>query len=199
MTWLAASRSVLKPGESARESPTTPNEAITAPTRADLEQVFRLKNGDPATWGWSPRLRFWLGYFTPDEYYEALIAKLVREGTAWIELGCGRHILPYNQPLARMLAWIPTEVKLLTQPEYIDLCDSVAIGRFPLKQGRSRLRLASIAIAFYEGSVVKSHGLILLDRSFSASCPRRPESPCLLPTWFLHSVWLERSSARFGS
>jgi SAM-dependent methyltransferase len=86
------------------ESPTTPNEAITAPTRADLEEVFRLKNGDPATWGWSPRLRFWLGYFTPDEYYEALIAKLVREGTAWIELGCGRHILPYNQPLARMLA-----------------------------------------------------------------------------------------------
>lgn len=120
---------------------------------------------------------------------------VVRRGADEIS-GLARWVAALKAP---ELAWIPTEVELLTQPEYIDLCDSVSIGRFPLKQGRSRLRLASIAIAFYEGSVVKSHGLILLDRSFSASCPRRPESPCLLPTWFLHSVWLERSSARFGS
>lgn len=75
-----------------------------APTRADLEWVFRLKHGDPATTGWSPRMRFRSGYFTPDDVYEATVANLITEGCSWVDVGCGRDVLPNNRKLAQALA-----------------------------------------------------------------------------------------------
>lgn len=69
-----------------------------------LREVFRLKYGDPATYGWGPRLRLRFGYFTPDDYYEAIIAGLVGDGCSWIDVGCGRDIFPNNRPLAARLA-----------------------------------------------------------------------------------------------
>lgn len=41
--------------------------------------------------------------------------------------------------------------------------------------------------AFHEGSVVESHGLILMGRSPGANDPQRPDSPCPRPTRFLHN------------
>jgi SAM-dependent methyltransferase len=53
--------------------------------------------------GWGPRTRLRFGYFTPDDYYEALVAKLVHQGSWWADVGCGRHPFPSNTPLANVL------------------------------------------------------------------------------------------------
>lgn len=74
------------------------------PGRARLDEVFRLKYGDPETTGWGPRMRLRFGYFTPDDVYEGLIADLVTEGCTWLDVGCGRDIFPFNKALARQLA-----------------------------------------------------------------------------------------------
>lgn len=81
-------------------------EAITDcwPTKAELEQLFRLKYGDPEKTGWCPALFYRFGHFTPDEYYEALVAKLVQEGQPWLDVGGGRDLFPHNRPLASLLA-----------------------------------------------------------------------------------------------
>jgi SAM-dependent methyltransferase len=69
-----------------------------------LWEIFRLKYGDPATYGWGPRMRSRVRHFTPDDYYEALVDRLVAPGCAWIDVGCGRDIFPDNEPLAARLA-----------------------------------------------------------------------------------------------
>lgn len=74
------------------------------PTRDELDRVFRQKHGDPETTGWSPRRRYRFGYFTPDDVYEAIVAKLVSPETDWLDVGGGRDLFPHNVPLARELA-----------------------------------------------------------------------------------------------
>jgi 2-polyprenyl-3-methyl-5-hydroxy-6-metoxy-1,4-benzoquinol methylase len=74
------------------------------PTPDELAAVFRLRFGDPAATGPLPRLWHRLGYFTPDVHYEALVAKSVGPGTAWLDVGCGRDVFPTNPALARALA-----------------------------------------------------------------------------------------------
>jgi 2-polyprenyl-3-methyl-5-hydroxy-6-metoxy-1,4-benzoquinol methylase len=74
------------------------------PSRAELETVFRQKHGDPAKTGWGPRSRFSFGYFTPDEYYEAVVSKLVEPGCSWVDVGGGRDVFPHNHALAAELA-----------------------------------------------------------------------------------------------
>lgn len=44
------------------------------------------------------------GYFFPDDYYEALVAKLVREGQPWLDVGGGRDLFPHNRALASLLS-----------------------------------------------------------------------------------------------
>ena len=66
--------------------------------------MFRLKYGDPATTGWSPRRRFEFGYYQPADYYEALIEKLVTADTDWIDIGGGGALFPDNQPLSKLLS-----------------------------------------------------------------------------------------------
>lgn len=74
------------------------------PTGDDLAEVFRAKYGAAAAR--SRVLRMWrsFGYYTPDEFYESLVAKLVRADSDWIDVGCGRDLFPYNQPLAAVLS-----------------------------------------------------------------------------------------------
>ena len=72
--------------------------------KEELEAIFRLKHGEPETVGWRPRLSYYYGYFTPDEYYEALVAKLVQEGQAWLDVGGGRDLFPHNRSLAELLS-----------------------------------------------------------------------------------------------
>lgn len=69
-----------------------------------LEEVFRLRYGAPGTTGWGPRLRYRVGYYTPDEYYEALVADIVTDGCSWLDVGCGRDLMPGNRALADALA-----------------------------------------------------------------------------------------------
>ena len=73
-------------------------------SRAELEEVFRIKYGDPRTTGWGPRMRFRFNYFTPDDYYEATVAKFVTSDCNWLDVGCGRDVFPSNGRLARILA-----------------------------------------------------------------------------------------------
>jgi SAM-dependent methyltransferase len=74
------------------------------PDAAVLQQVFALKYGAEPALGWGPRLRRTHGYYTPDDWYEALLAGLVVPGLRWLEVGCGRELFPNNRPLARILA-----------------------------------------------------------------------------------------------
>jgi SAM-dependent methyltransferase len=71
---------------------------ITAPTTEELLAIFKRKH--PGVTGWGPRMRLANNYFTPDEHYEALVARLVTPGCSWADVGCGRDIFPSNQPLA---------------------------------------------------------------------------------------------------
>lgn len=74
------------------------------PSRDELERIFRQKHGDPAKTGRAPKTRFSFGYFTPDEYYEAVVSKLVETGCSWLDVGGGRDVFPNNQALANELA-----------------------------------------------------------------------------------------------
>jgi SAM-dependent methyltransferase len=74
------------------------------PDEAALAQVFALKYEQVAELGWSPRLRREHGYHTPDDWYEAAVAALVVPGLRWLDIGCGRELLPNNPALARILA-----------------------------------------------------------------------------------------------
>jgi len=74
------------------------------PTPADLERVFGLKVTDLANAGWGPRAARKFDYYTPDDHYEALMLRLVSDGMAWLDVGCGRAIFPSNPGLARLLA-----------------------------------------------------------------------------------------------
>lgn len=74
------------------------------PSHADLMAVFDGKYRREAELGWGPKTRLAYGYFNPDDHYEAIVNKLVRPGTAWADVGCGRDIFPSNPGLARALA-----------------------------------------------------------------------------------------------
>jgi len=71
---------------------------------ADVQELLRLKYGPPETQGWGPRLRQRFGYCTPDDWYEATLLSLVSADTSWLDVGCGRYILPYNRPVVTLLA-----------------------------------------------------------------------------------------------
>src|SRR6185437_10277966 len=85
------------------ESSTSATQEALEPTLEDLMAIYKIKYyrfGEP---GWGPRMRLAFGYFTPDDYYEALIAKLVTPGCAWADVGCGRDTFPSHPDLAREL------------------------------------------------------------------------------------------------
>jgi SAM-dependent methyltransferase len=69
-----------------------------------MQQLLELKYGPAATQGWGPRLRKRFGYCTPDDWYEAMLLGMVEADTAWLDVGSGRHILPFNRPVATLLA-----------------------------------------------------------------------------------------------
>lgn len=74
-----------------------------APTSKELRDLYDLKYGDEPNLGWGPRTRLRFGHFSPDEYYEALVERLVKPGCSWIDVGCGRDIFPSNPKLAKKL------------------------------------------------------------------------------------------------
>jgi hypothetical protein len=76
---------------------------MNMPSSQDLRAIYDIKYRNGRV-GWGPRMRLRFGYFTPDDYYEALISKLVTTGCEWADLGCGRHLIPTNLPLAEQLS-----------------------------------------------------------------------------------------------
>lgn len=76
----------------------------TSPTLGELQQLLALKHGDPTNAGWAVRRRWRFGYFTPDDYYEALINRYVLAETRWLDVGGGASLFPHNSALARQLA-----------------------------------------------------------------------------------------------
>ena len=86
-------------------------EIIVAPSacsefvsQIELEEVFRIKYGPVESRGWGPRMRLWFNHFTPDDFYEAAVAKYATRDCKWLDVGCGRHVFPSNPQLARILA-----------------------------------------------------------------------------------------------
>jgi SAM-dependent methyltransferase len=74
------------------------------PTRHDLMAIFDRKYRRSAVMGWGPQMRLDFGYFNPDDHYEAIVARLVRPGTWWADIGCGRDVFPSNPELAKELS-----------------------------------------------------------------------------------------------
>jgi len=74
------------------------------PSMQELQSLFEDKYPDLFEGGWGPITRQKFGYYTPDDYYEGLVEKLIQRGTKWADIGCGRDIFPSNALLARKLA-----------------------------------------------------------------------------------------------
>lgn len=74
------------------------------PTDAEIAALLTAKYGLPGTRGWGPQLRDHFGMYTPDDFYEAVVAKLVDEQTDWLDVGCGRDLFPSNPTTARALS-----------------------------------------------------------------------------------------------
>lgn len=77
---------------------------ITRPSINELEDLFTKKYGAADRLDWGPGLRRRFRYFSPDDWYEALVSKLVNRETNWLEIGCGRDIFPSNAKLASELS-----------------------------------------------------------------------------------------------
>ena len=78
--------------------------SVFEPLHDDLMAIYKIKYyryGEP---GWGPRMRLKFHYFTPDDYYEAVVEKLVATGSEWADIGCGRDVFPQNPDLAGTLA-----------------------------------------------------------------------------------------------
>jgi hypothetical protein len=75
-----------------------------APTQEDLLAYFRGKYDHGGPVGASPLLRLRHEFISADDYYETLVAKLVKNGTRWIDVGCGRDVFPSNYAAAKELA-----------------------------------------------------------------------------------------------
>ena len=75
-----------------------------APTETELTAIFDEKYRRNSILGPGPRLRLQFGYFTPDDYYECLVNKLVKTGDRWADVGCGRDIFLSNAALAEVLS-----------------------------------------------------------------------------------------------
>lgn len=67
-------------------------------------EIFQIKVGSSGRLGWSPRIRQHFGYFTPDEWYEAVVFRLINNDTEWLDVGCGKDLFPSNRNLAEILS-----------------------------------------------------------------------------------------------
>jgi SAM-dependent methyltransferase len=78
--------------------------SVSPPDRETLRAIALERHGPIEEQGWAARMRWRFGYSTPDEHYEATVAALVGPQTRWLDVGCGRELLPNNKQLARRLA-----------------------------------------------------------------------------------------------
>lgn len=74
------------------------------PSREELMRIYSVKYFRFGKPGWGPPMRLAADYFTPDDYYEAIVDKLVKPGNAWADVGCGRDMFPSHPDLALELS-----------------------------------------------------------------------------------------------
>jgi len=67
-----------------------------------VKLVFRYTYGRKPK-GWGPFIRQKYDYCTPEDYYQASIVSILKEGDKWLDIGCGRDIFPSNNKLAKIL------------------------------------------------------------------------------------------------
>ena len=67
-----------------------------------VKRIFRFTYGSNPT-GDGPQIRKNYDYHTPEDYYQASIASILKPGDKWLDIGCGRDIFPNNQRLAKVL------------------------------------------------------------------------------------------------
>ncbi len=84
--------------------PSEDNRQVSWPREQDVDHLFRKHYGDPGRHGWRVRMRRRFGYFSPDEWYEAVVDRLVTTGCRWVDVGGGKSIFPENEELSRDLA-----------------------------------------------------------------------------------------------
>lgn len=77
---------------------------LRLPDATALRQMFHLRYGPADRLGDGPRLRLAHDHFTPDDWYETLVAGLVAPGVRWLDVGCGRELFPNNLGLAETLS-----------------------------------------------------------------------------------------------
>ncbi len=85
-------------------SPGTGCQQRLLPDQRELEERFRHRYGDLSARGWQVKMRHRFGYHSPEAWYEALVDRLVAEGTSWIDVGGGNSVLPHNTSLAASLS-----------------------------------------------------------------------------------------------
>ena len=73
-------------------------------SQQELLEIFHMKNGPEETLGWGPQMRLRFAYFTPDDWYEAVVNKLISPAVSWLDVGSGRFIFPNNLKLGRELS-----------------------------------------------------------------------------------------------
>lgn len=74
------------------------------PSMDELVTNSVLRHGPVGSVGPIVQQRRELGFFTPEEFYESVIDRLVRPSTTWLDVGCGRDLLPMNARLAEVLS-----------------------------------------------------------------------------------------------
>jgi len=66
--------------------------------------LFEQSYGPPHPLAWGVHLRRRFGYFTPDQYYEETLDRLIGPDTQWLDVGGGADIFPGNPVLSDILA-----------------------------------------------------------------------------------------------
>lgn len=74
------------------------------PSPGELQRHFDSLYGDVRKHGWQVRMRHRFGYFGGEDWYEATVDRLVRDGCAWIDVGGGKGVLPHNKSLSLALS-----------------------------------------------------------------------------------------------
>lgn len=71
---------------------------------ARMFDLFEQSYGPPHPLAWGVHLRRRFGYFTPDQYYEETLDRLISPETHWLDVGGGADIFPQNPVLSDILA-----------------------------------------------------------------------------------------------
>ncbi len=72
--------------------------------QSEMTQFYLAKYGPVEQQGDRPRRRFKFKYYQPDDFYEALMNRVVTPGCRWMDVGGGRNVFPSNVALAELLA-----------------------------------------------------------------------------------------------